>query len=205
MGWISFMTLEMFMDTPVNDVFTRMKICPQCKTPKPATPEYFTRHKDCKDGLAYECKECKMARYHEKGGKEKQHKTKHEKSPHRAALNELRSKVKRKGKRKFLLGEAGTPEVKAYIKYLETITHCPDCAKELIWYSEGGKKNDSASFDRIDSKGNYTKENVRIVCSHCNTNKSDSPVDEWVGLLKVRVEKGIIEEVDPRLLEFLCE
>ena len=30
-------------------------------------------------------------------------------------------------------------------------------------------------------------------------------MDEWVGLLKVRVEKGIIEEVDPRLTEFLCE
>ena len=75
----------------------------------------------------------------------------------------------------------------------------------MVWYSEGGKKFESASFDRIDSDGDYTKENVRIVCRHCNVRKNDSPVDEWVGLLKVRVEKGIIEEVDPRLTEFLCE
>ena len=66
-------------------------------------------------------------------------------------------------------------------------------------------KNESASFDRIDSNGDYTKENVRIVCFRCNRKKSDHPVDEWVGLLKVRVEKGIIEQVDQKLTEFLCE
>ena len=64
---------------------------------------------------------------------------------------------------------------------------------------------DSASFDRIDSDEDYTKENVRIVCFHCNRQKQDSPVDEWVGLLKVRIEKGIIERVDESLLNFLSE
>ena len=191
---------------PVNDAATRMKTCTMCNTPKPATPEYFYRDKKHRDGLAYECKECKSKRqkaWMKNGGYEKCKKNRKEKTQHRTALNMLRFSVKRVGKRKFLLGEAGTPEAEAYIKYLETITHCPDCAKELVWH--GANNHESASFDRIDSAGDYTKENVRVVCKHCNVKKSDHPVDEWVGLLKVRVEKGIIEEVDPRLLEFLCE
>ena len=214
------MSLELFM----NDVITqpRMKICTQCNTFKPATREYFYSRKEMKDGLRSECRDCKNIQrkdhyhnggglaktrvYMENGGREKAYKSRHEKSPHRCALNGLRNNVKRKGKRKFLLGEAGTPEAEAYIEHLETITHCPDCSKEMVWYSEGKNNRQSASFDRIDSDEHYTKENVRIVCVRCNKQKQDSPVDEWVGLLKVRVEKGILEEVDQRLIEFLiCE
>ena len=200
------MSLELFM----NDVITqpRMKICSKCNTPKPATTEWFYLREDAKDGLTSYCKECKdkyrKTWYHENGGKEKAHKARHE-SSHRTAFGVLRCHVKNRGKRKFLLGEAKTPEAEAYIKYLQTITHCPDCAKELVWYSEGGKKNESASFDRIDSDGHYTKENVRIVCRHCNSQKGELLVDEWVAVLKLRIEKGILEEVGPRLTEFLCD
>ena len=166
-----------------------------------------------------DCKECKKIwkkdyyerggrettrSYMQNGGREKAYKTKHEKTPHRTAFTHLRCSVKKRGKRKFLLGEARTPEAEAYIEYLQTITHCTDCAKELVWFSEG-RSNESASFDRIDSDVDYTKENVRIVCYHCNVQKGDLLVDEWVGVLKVRIEKGILEEVDPRLIEFLCE
>jgi len=185
-----------------------MKICSKCKTPKPATTEYFTRNTKTGDGLRSECKDCKSKYYkvwYQDGGREKAYKNRHE-SPYRYAFNGLRKRVKQEGKRKWLLGEAGTPEAEAYIKYLQTITHCPDCSKELVWLSEVINNPDSASFDRIDSDGDYTKENVRIVCSQCNTQKNNLPVDEWVGVLKVRIEKGIIEDVDSRLIEFLiCE
>ena len=200
------MSLELFM----NDVIIQphMKICTQCKTPKPATREYFYRQSGKRGGLSCDCKECHLKckkAWYQNGGKEKEYKRRHEKTPHRTAFGKLRNNVKKRGKRKFLLGEAGTPEAEAYIKYLQTITHCTDCAKELVWYSGGDNIFESASFDRIDSNGHYTKENVRIVCKKCNVRKSDSPVDEWVGALKVRIEKGIIEEVDQRLIEFLCE
>ena len=213
------MSLEMFM----NDVITqpRMKICTQCNTFKPATREYFYSRKDMKDGFRSECRDCKNIQrrsyyqnsggiaktraYMQNGGREKLHKNRHEKSPHRCAFNLSRGKVKRKGKRKWLLGEAKTPEAEAYIKYLQTITHCTDCSKEMVWFSEGKNNPDSASFDRIDSDGDYTKENVRIVCVHCNRQKSDLPIDEWVAALEKRIEKGIIEEVDSRLIEFLFE
>jgi len=196
-----------------NDLITqkpqqRMKVCAKCGTSKPVTPEYFFRKaSNPLDGFDYECKACHSERnkaWYRNGGKEKGKKTRHTKSPHRTAFNCMRRRVLRAGKRKFLLGEAGTPEAEAYIKYLETITHCPDCDKKLLWYAaQRGGNNDSASFDRIDSDRDYTKENVRVVCKACNTKKSNHPVDEWVGLLKVRVEKGILEEVDPRLTEYV--
>jgi len=202
------MSLEMFFD---DDVITvqqpKMKICTKCKTPKPATPEYFNRNKNHKYGLHLHCKECIFKAHkvwYQDGGREKHHKNRH-KSAHLYAFSGLRNRVKREGKVKFLLGEAGTPETEAYIKYLQTITHCPDCSKELVWLSEVVNNPKSASFDRIDSDGDYTKENVRNVCSQCNRQKNNLPVDEWVALLEKRVEKGIIEEVDSRLIEFLCE
>ena len=202
------MSLELFMNDAITVQQPHMKICNTCNTPKPATREYFRREQRVKSGLCACCKECE-AKYkkawYQNGGKEKEHKRRHEKTPYRTAFGKLRNNVKKKGKRKFLLGEAKTPEAEAYIKYLETITHCTDCAKELVWFSEGKNNRQSASFDRIDSDEHYTKENVRIVCFHCNVQKGDLLVDEWVGLLKVRIEKGILEEVDQRLIEFLCE
>ena len=208
------MSLELFMNDAIIQK-PHMKICSKCDTPKPATAEYFHRHKLHRDGLCGRCKECvgkyQKAHYHENGGRERCHKTRH-KSPHQTAFSNLRNDIKKKarrkrkrGKRKFLLGESKTPEAEAYIEYLKTITHCPDCSKELVWLSDVQRNPDSASFDRIDSDEDYTKENVRIVCMHCNRQKSDLSIKEWVAVLKVRIEEGIIEEVDPRLTEFLCD
>ena len=208
------MSLELFM----NDVITqpRMKTCIHCKTPKPAMREYFYASPSCKDGLDGSCIPCRLKSRKEylkhRGGREQQklyrktrgnamnRKRKHEVSPHESALNQIKHNAKRKN-RKCSLPQPGTPEYEPYIEYLKTITHCPDCSKEVIWY--GANTNESASFDRIDSDGDYTKENVRIVCKRCNSQKHNSPVYKWVALLEKRIEKGIIEEVDPRLSEYV--
>ena len=179
------------------------KICTGCNIPKPATADYFRRKLENKrHGLTSRCKEClnKADRHYMKNGG---YERKHDVSAHRNALNALRYRVTKRGKCKFLLGEAGTPEAEAYIAYLQTLTHCPDCDKKLLWYARGKNNPDSASFDRIDSNGHYTKENVRVVCISCNSQKSNSPVDEWVGLLEVRVRKGILKDVDSRLTEYI--
>lgn len=39
------------------------KTCPHCKQSFPATPEYFNRDKNTKDGLVYRCKPCERARF----------------------------------------------------------------------------------------------------------------------------------------------
>ena len=75
---------------------------------------------------------------------------------------------------------------------------------DIKWFQIGnGTGNDSGSFDRIDSNVGYREGNVRITCRICNVRKSDSPVDEWVGLLEVRIRNGIISCVDETLLQFL--
>ena len=204
------MSLEMFFgNDEITVQQTKMKICTRCDMVKPATPEYFYRSKTGRHGFRADCIPCRSENkrmYAQNGGRERK-KRRREQAPHRCAFNSLRSKVRRKGEYKFLLGYNGTPEAEAYIEHIKTITHCSDCAKVLIWfpYGQGFRNKDSALFQRIDSDDHYTKKNVRVVCFHCNAQKSSLPIDEWVGLLKVRAEKGIIEEVDPMLIEFLCE
>ena len=185
------MPLETFMDEPVQKT---MRICSKCKELKPLTPEYFFKFHLNPLGFANRCKECALTQVNKS----------RKKSPARTSFATKRSSVKRDGRYKWGLGKAKTPEAEAYIEYLETITHCPDCAKEVEWFGKMGNPY-AASYDRIDSDGDYTKENVRIVCRDCNTQKSFSPVDEWVGLLEVRVKKGIIKEVDPALVEYIIE
>ena len=40
----------------------KMRVCTTCKKNLPATPKYFYKHKEHKDGLRNECKECFRAR-----------------------------------------------------------------------------------------------------------------------------------------------
>ena len=210
------MSLEMFMGgEPAAAVVWQphMMICIKCKTPKPATTEYFHAALDRRDNLKCTCKECACQygreRYQnlteeEKRAENKRTRANKKLKPHRAAFTSKRSNVKRDGTYKWHLGAAGTPEAEAFIEHWKTVIHCPDCGKELECLSD--KRAKSSSLDRIDSNGDYTKENVRVICDVCNTRKSSSPVDEWVGLLEVRIRKGIIPKVDPRLTEFLiCE
>ena len=100
----------------------------------------------------------------------------------------------------WTLGEAGSPEEAAWVQRMKDTLQCPDCAGELVWTNTGGHASqNSGSFDRIDCNIGYHEGNVRLTCTQCNQRKSNSPVDEWVGLLEVRVKKGIIECVDPIL------
>ena len=208
------MTLEMFMnDEPIQDALIPTKKCTKCEEVLPATVEYF--YGTGGESLRADCKKCflqykkeylaSLPREVRNSRAAASVEQTHKNSPHRKSFNNARGRVKRQGKYKWFLGKAKTPEAEAYIEYLKTVTHCPDCTKKLVWYSKKIMDKDSASFDRMDSDGHYTKENVRIVCWHCNSQKSDSPADEWVGLLEVRVKKGIIKEVDPALVEYLIE
>jgi len=53
------MSLELFMNDVITVQQPRMKICTQCKTPKPATAEYFYCQASYRGGLISICKECK--------------------------------------------------------------------------------------------------------------------------------------------------
>ena len=203
-------TLEPFMDEPTRQM---MKLCTKCGEAKPATLEYFGKKTAQKSGLDCWCKECKHAieavNYANLSPEEKtlralQGTENKYANPIRTAFAAKRSRAKKAGT-EWSLGEARTPEEAIWHKRMERVTHCPDCACEIKWYQQGHMNPDSGSFDRIDSNVGYVEGNVRITCRLCNARKQDSPVDEWVGQLDVRIRKGIISCVDEILLQFLSE
>ena len=139
------MTLEMFMNDESVRTAKRIKVCPKCKTSYPATNEYFYRDARRQYDLGSWCKKCHARRKREVYNMmSKEEKTVinnrvdffKKKSPERTSFGKARCRVKAKGKYKWFLGEAGTPEAEAFIEYMKTLTHCPDCTKEFVWYSD---------------------------------------------------------------------
>ena len=56
---------------------------------------------------------------------------------------------------------------------------CPVLNIPLFWGNGGkGNRNNSPSLDRIDPKGDYTKDNVCIISWRANMIKSDATLDE---------------------------
>lgn len=195
------MSLELFFDKVDNEEPQRaqqqqneptepLKRCSKCGEHKPY--DSFCKKKSLPDGHSRWCRPCDKAQKDNRAGKE----------PALVAFQHKRARAKSKGI-EFSLDEA------LWLHRMKHTTHCPDCAGKIFWHKSSGTgtgSKDSGSFDRIDPKIGYREGNVRITCSHCNQRKNDSPVDEWVALLEKRIEKGIIEEVDPRLTEYLiCE
>lgn len=61
---------------------------------------------------------------------------------------------------------------------------CPVLDIELYWGCSGkGNRKHSPSIDRIDPKGNYTKENVVIISWRANQIKSDASIQEIEAVL----------------------
>jgi hypothetical protein len=56
---------------------------------------------------------------------------------------------------------------------------CPVLNIPLFWGSSGkGNRNNSPSLDRIDPKGNYSKDNICIISWRANLLKSDASLEE---------------------------
>jgi hypothetical protein len=62
---------------------------------------------------------------------------------------------------------------------------CPVLGIELYWGTNGkGDRKHSPSLDRLDPKGNYTKENVVIISWRANEIKGDASIDEMEAVLE---------------------
>ena len=178
------------------------KACASCKKVLPETTEYFTpngkKGKLSFEGirLSSDCTACKTAkkRVHRKN------------NPELNVFVTKRSKAKRAGI-EFNLGESGSSGEKAWIANMEKTTSCVDCGQDIHVHApksrNGSATRDSMSFDKINPNIGYVEGNVRLVCHECNTRKSTSPVDEWMGQLEVRIRKGMIQEIDSDLVRYI--
>lgn len=61
-------------------------------------------------------------------------------------------------------------------------THCPVFGIPLF-YSPGGRTNNSFSLDRVDNSRGYVKGNVRVISFRANQMKGDLTIDEVENLL----------------------
>lgn len=80
-------------------------------------------------------------------------------------------------------------EFNLLIEDVEWVSDCPILGIKLNYYSMGGRKNDTASFDRIDSAKGYVKGNVRIISNRANMIKSDMTYDQLMNMVKYVQEK----------------
>ena len=68
-------------------------------------------------------------------------------------------------------------------------THCEVMGVELTYtlMGDGGKRDNAASFDRIDCRRGYTVDNVRIISARANRLRNDSTLEE----LKMLIDDAI--------------
>lgn len=66
---------------------------------------------------------------------------------------------------------------------IKWVTVCPVFGIDLDWFAEA-KADNSPSYDRVDSKKGYVKDNVRIISFRANRIKNDGTVDEHYKIIQ---------------------
>jgi hypothetical protein len=201
--------LESFIDGEV--VSANMFRCTKCKEVLPR--DNFSSNSSRPSGLQDWCKKCSGAAwqlYYQKN-KERLNKNSEEYSranPEQTAFFSKRRHAKEKGSVFTILPENWIPVMKQEL-------HCPDCGIEMKWYQRvtklrttkkngnAGTQGSSGSFDQIECGKGYVEGNVRLICYGCNMQKGTLRVKEWIGVLKVRLEEGTIDVIDPALVSFM--
>jgi len=57
--------------------------------------------------------------------------------------------------------------------------YCPLCDIKLKW-EKGKKQDNSPTLDRINNEKILTLDNIKIICSKCNTTKSNRTMNEFI-------------------------
>jgi len=160
------------------------KKCSACQKMLPRTVEFFYKNKTVKDGLEYTCKRCNDLK----------------KRGWRARNAEVETFIQKKNKA-LATGLEFTLDREKWIQLLRETTTCGDCNGTMVC---GAKtQNQKTSFDKINPTKGYIENNTRLICVKCNTQKGDLSPEEWNAVLDIRVEKGIIKKIDPKLVKYL--
>jgi len=168
------------------------KTCPKCKKvftvdKSEELLEFFYKDKIKKDGFISQCKICNKKaclKYHKKNWE-------------KILLYSALCRAKKYG-RDFDL------TVEWILERFTTIDgKCenPECRKKLKTGGTGKRKktHDSATLDRFDNEGGYTKDNVQFLCSFCNTSKRSGQFPYEREVLYQRKKQKWLEELKPKI------
>lgn len=158
--------------------------CISCNKTFPATSKYFSKEKLDRSVRSGICKPCDVQRQREFTIQNKE----------LTAFRKKRSRAHKDGI-EFNLNED------KWVNDMKRTTTCGDCNGSMNCLSEN--RSERTSFDKIDPTKGYIENNTRLLCVKCNSQKNDLSPDEWNAVLEIRVEKGIIKKVDPKLVRYL--
>jgi hypothetical protein len=142
------------------------KLCKSCNMTKVAKEFSYLKLKDDKMSVAEYCKR-NRDKY---------------KEDDRYRLNKLLQQAKIRATKRNLVFDIIIDDL---LEKLPKDKKCPVLGIDLFWGNEGkGKRVNSPSIDRIDPKGNYTKDNIMIISWRANEIKSDASIEEIEAVLK---------------------
>lgn len=192
-----------------------MKTCNHCKTEKPLT--CFSRNRASKDGLQAHCKDCQRAanrrsyernkechqlRYRENHdeirSRQKRYRLEHREDYKAIADRYRASEI---GRAKQLWAAARNRSKRIGVKFDLSLERMKDviisgsCEKtglsfDLEPHGEFQNNPFAPSVDRINSFGDYTDENVQIVCVAYNIGKNQMTDEQFVWFCKRVVERN---------------
>jgi 5-methylcytosine-specific restriction endonuclease McrA len=130
----------------------QLKECNKCNHRKPATTEYFGKHKNNKDGLTYACRACKAVRDRD-----------YNQTPE-SRYRYRKYDAARKGRTFSITQEE-------FVKIVTDPRGCAYCGTTKV----------DRSLDRVNNAQGYERDNVVACCSPCNASKGDKSLREWRG------------------------
>jgi hypothetical protein len=140
------------------------KLCKSCNMTKVAKEFSYLKLKDDKMSVAEYCKR-NRDKY---------------KEDDRYRLNKLLQQAKIRATKRNLVFDIIIDDL---LEKLPKDKKCPVLGIDLFW-GTGSDRWNSPSIDRLDAKGNYTKENIMIISWRANKLKSDASIEEIEAVLK---------------------
>lgn len=173
---------------------TQLKTCRACKQDKPNTLEFFSAHKQCRDGIDTRCRECdrqyradwraanrntrlikRRAQYVENNGRQREAeliKARIARDPVRQAAMNLAGGVRDRVKKLGLPSSSTLMSTEYFEEWVSRQPNCACCSTPFDLGPKNGKANDaSPSVDRFDPSVGYTIANTSLICWRCNNIK----------------------------------
>lgn len=170
---------------PRYEVSVEKRICGGCKVEKPS--DEFYKDKSSKSGIQTYCKTCsheRMLQYYKNGGID---------LFLRCLVKDAKTNAKRRrGPNDSIHFNLTFEDVKALYYTQEGKCALSGQLMTHISYTTNDKRNknvNNISLDRIDSSKGYTPDNIQLVCVICNYMKWDMPMENFLNMCKLIVDK----------------